>query len=454
MRLIPLFSLLIACDPDKTSPDSGGAEAPDGPTWEQDVAPVVAARCGSCHTEGGAAFSLDVYDLAKPMATAMAEAVRSGAMPPWGALQTDECSPPLGFKNDLRPTDEEKALIEAWAEAGAPQGDPASPAALPTPPNLNLDRVDQELTPLAPYAASGDDDEFMCFVLDPELDTRKWLVGVQVTPGNAEVVHHMLLYTDPAGSSLAKADENGQYRCFGGPGLNDTGLVAAWAPGSFPTETPEGVGMPITAGTLLVMQIHYHPRGLDAEPDLSTVQLKWADERPDQNAVMALIGNASNKRSGLLSGPNDSDPDRPEFVIPAGVSDHTETMEFTLDSGPYTIFAVGTHMHYVGTDMIINLDRAEPRAEEADSDCLLQTPKWDFNWQRWYNYDDGGDDAALPVIREGDTLRLRCTYDNTLDNPGVQQALADAGKTEPDEVRLGEETLDEMCLGVFGIIYQ
>ena len=75
------------------------------------------------------------------------------------------------------------------------------------------------------------------------------------------------------------------------------------------------------------------------------------------------------RTTGLLSGPNDSDPDRPEFLIPAGVSDHTESMEFTLDSGPYTIFAVGTHMHYVGTDMVINLDRAAPRSSPARGAC-------------------------------------------------------------------------------------
>ena len=452
MRNSPLFLLtLVACDPGKSSSSQDSAADSDAPTWEQDVAPVVAARCGSCHTEGGAAFSLDVYDLAKPMASAMAEAVASGAMPPWGAEETDECKPLLGFKNDLRLTDDEKAMLLAWAEAGAPQGDVLSPAALPTPPNLNLDRVDLEVAPLAPFAASGDDDEFMCFVLDPELTENKYLIGAQVLPGNPEVVHHVLVYTDPAGASLSQADENGQYKCFGGPNLGDTGLIAAWAPGSFPTVTPDGVGMPLTAGTLLVMQVHYHPRGLDAEPDNTRVQIEWAQDRPDKNAVMALNRNSSNKRSGLLSGPNDSDPDRPEFLIPAGVSDHTESMEFTLDSGPYTIFAVGTHMHYVGTDMVINLDRAAPRAEEPSSECLLQTPKWDFNWQRWYNYD--AEDADLPVIREGDTLRLRCTYNNTLDNPGVQQALADAGLSAPNDVTLGEETLDEMCLGVFGIIY-
>jgi hypothetical protein len=49
---------------------------------------------------------------------------------------------------------------------------------------------------------------------------------------------------------------------------------------------------------------------------------------------------------------------------------------------------------------------------------------------------------------------MRCTYDNTLENPGVVRALGDAGETDPVDVYLGETTLDEMCLGVFGIVYQ
>jgi len=47
---------------------------------------------------------------------------------------------------------------------------------------------------------------------------------------------------------------------------------------------------------------------------------------------------------------------------------------------------------------------------------------------------------------------MRCTYDNTLDNPDVRRALAEQGLDEPIDVHLGEEALDEMCLGLFGIL--
>jgi hypothetical protein len=36
-------------------------------------------------------------------------------------------------------------------------------------------------------------------------------------------------------------------------------------------------------------------------------------------------------------------------------------------------------------------------------------------------------------------------------NPKVVEALHSEGLTEPHDVLLGENTLDEMCLGAFGI---
>lgn len=56
---------------------------------------------------------------------------------------------------------------------------------------------------------------------------------------------------------------------------------------------------------------------------------------------------------------------------------------------------------------------------------------------------------ALP----GDYLYLRCTYDNSMSNPYVVEALAQQRLDAPVPVFLGEETLDEMCLGVFGVAY-
>lgn len=49
---------------------------------------------------------------------------------------------------------------------------------------------------------------------------------------------------------------------------------------------------------------------------------------------------------------------------------------------------------------------------------------------------------------------MQCEYDNTLDNPGVRRALDDAGLEVPVNVGLGEGSLDEMCVGIFGVVYQ
>lgn len=425
--------------------------AETAPTWEQDVAPIVAEHCGSCHTEGGVAFSLDYYDLAAPMASAMSAAVQSGAMPPWAAQETDACAPRLGWKDDLRLSDAEKATITAWAEADAPRGDTAAAAALPDAPDLSLPDATQEVSPRAAYTTAGTDDEFVCFVLDPELSEDAWLTGLQVVAGNSEVVHHVLVFSDPDRKSESLADDEGKYDCFGSSNVSNASLIGAWAPGSVPNETPEGTGMTITAGSLLVMQIHYHPAGRDAAPDLTSLQLRWADTEPERHAVLALVGNASSKREGLEEGPNDEE--RARFFIPAGVADHTEAMHFDVPEGdgPYTVYSVGTHMHYIGTDMVIRVQHAAPEGDEPSDECLIQTPTWDFNWQRGYAYDAPLD--QVPQIRGGDTIWMQCTYNNTLDNPGVQQALADAGLDAPVDVELGEETLDEMCLGVFGIVY-
>jgi hypothetical protein len=79
----------------------------------------------------------------------------------------------------------------------------------------------------------------------------------------------------------------------------------------------------------------------------------------------------------------------------------------------------------------------------------LHTPQWDFNWQRVYEYDALAHEGIR--VKAGDKVRIRCEYDNTLNNPGVVEALAELGLTEPIEVNMGEGSLDEMCLAGLGV---
>jgi hypothetical protein len=82
---------------------------------------------------------------------------------------------------------------------------------------------------------------------------------------------------------------------------------------------------------------------------------------------------------------------------------------------------------------------------------MIQTPRWDFNWQRVYNID--AEVGSFPTVQGGDVITLRCTYDNSLANPFLVEALAEQDMSEPIDVTLGEASLDEMCLLIYGLAY-
>lgn len=438
---------------------ASGGESETGsaiaPTWYQDIAPLVAGSCGGCHRDGGIApFSLTTYESAAGWAGVMAASVEAGTMPPFLAHETDECQPRFGWQDDTRLSDDEQALLRAWADAGAPEGDPTNPAPLPEPPNLELQDADMRLTIPSAVTIDGNKDNFLCFSVDPDFDVDAWVEGIQITAGNPEIVHHVLVYVDEEAASDDLVGPEGYYPCFGGVGLGGgISLIGAWAPGMPAAETPPDVAMRIPAGARLVINVHYHPTGSGpAIDDATSVDLRFHPSLPQYVGILALIGNASGPSGGgegLQPDPNDRDG-KVEFRIPAGVADHTEQMLFSLDDIPEVrVYSAGTHMHYVGTDMMVGIQRPTPDAGEPESECLIQTPKWDFNWQRGYAYDAPLD--QVPRISSGDKLYLRCKYNNSMSNPFVAQALAEQGLPGPVDVYLGEETLDEMCLGVFGL---
>src|SRR4051812_10422561 len=75
---------------------AGGDTGDTGPaaaiTWHQDIAPIVAQKCGGCHLAGGIApFSLETYESSFPFAAALLDAVERRSMPPFLADSTDEC---------------------------------------------------------------------------------------------------------------------------------------------------------------------------------------------------------------------------------------------------------------------------------------------------------------------------------------------------------------------------
>lgn len=467
--------LIVGCE---------SGESTATPTWHQHIAPLVAEKCGSCHVSGGIApFSLETYTTAQPLASAMAAAVERGSMPPFLAQDTDSCQPRLPWRDDQRLTDAEKAMLRAWADAGAPEGEATNAAKVVFPDKPVLPREDVVMTVPGPIEVGGTRDLHYCMVVDPQLTEDVYVTGRLITSGNTRVLHHVVSYLiepprdatgayvgDKAAIEAAIRAEKGvgigeYYNCFGGPGLDFQGtatvtMLDAWAPGGLPNLAPDESGQPMNRNALVLMDVHYHPTGGAIEMDDSTkLALTTTTVAPRYISQVTLLGNFAQAEQTfapfgvgrLLTQPGESNP---EFMIPAGAAGHVEEMTWTWSFGigeGLRVPSMGTHMHYVGRDMQVTLEHAAPLNGLPEQECLIQTPSWDFNWQRGYAFDAPYED--LPLMRPGDTLRMRCVFENNMDNRFVVDALDQQNLDAPVQVNLGEDTLDEMCLAAVGIMF-
>src|SRR4051812_16024938 len=94
------------------------------PTWHRDVASIFKSHCAQCHNSNGIGpFELDTLQMARAKEGPVLSAVREGRMPPWPA--SNSCAE---YKPNGSLTPIELGTLEAWYEAGAPEGDPKTAA--------------------------------------------------------------------------------------------------------------------------------------------------------------------------------------------------------------------------------------------------------------------------------------------------------------------------------------
>src|SRR5438876_5081651 len=97
------------------------AEAAAPITFNKDIAPLLWARCASCHRPGELApFSLLEYSDVVSRARQIAAVTSNHTMPPWLP------EPGYGrFVNERRLQPDEIAMIQQWVRDGAPRGEAA-----------------------------------------------------------------------------------------------------------------------------------------------------------------------------------------------------------------------------------------------------------------------------------------------------------------------------------------
>ena len=322
-----------------------------------------------------------------------------------------------------------------------------------------------------PEAPSGGTDDYRCFVVDPHVVSDSFITGVAFIPGNAAVVHHAILFrVAPAQAAAARAkdaaDARPGWECFGGPGLPSTSTnpldsldsapwLAGWAPGGKENVFPTGFAVPLDAGSLVVVQMHYNLRNATgtaaadsthvrlrvtrtAQTPLTTMLLPAPVELPcpagatgslcSRDVAIADVGGRFGPDSmrtvaglQLLCG---GDPLHPK---PGPTQSCTRVVR-----APVTVRAAAGHMHLLGRTITIVANKGTARQR-----TILSIPVWDFDNQ-----------SARPLtrplaLRAGDTVTVTCTHD-----AGLRTLLPEL-KGAPDRyVVWGEGTTDEMCLGI------
>jgi hypothetical protein len=171
----------------------------------------------------------------------------------------------------------------------------------------------------------------------------------------------------------------------------------------------------IPAGSEIVFECHYVPSG-KPETDRSRVGIVLASAPPEKR-YLTVTGINSNT----------------SFVIPAGNPNYEVKAGITIANDVQLVW-IQPHMHMRAINY--ELKAIYPSGE---SEVVLRTPRYDFNWQLGY-------ELAKPLfLPKGTRLETVAHYDNSPNNPYNPNPNVD--------VRYGPQSTDEMAASFLGIIF-
>ncbi len=375
-------------------------------TFTRDVAPIVYAKCGVCHREGGAApFSLLTYAAARAHARQIAAVTSSGFMPPWQA----DGDYGGEFLNQPRLTPAELDVLQRWGAEGANEGDPADLPPVPTwTEGWQLGKPDLIVTPPSFTLQADGTDVFRIFVLKLPVASMKYVRGMEFRPGNARVVHHANIRIDRTDASR-RFDEADPAPGYSGLIANSAvypdGHFLGWTPAQVPPLLPKGLAWTLQPNTDLVVELHMQPSGRE-EAVQPTIGFYFTPDPPERTPAMLRLG-------------------RQSIDIPPGEKNYVITDSF-ITPVDLEVQAVQPHAHYRAKEMVgfANLPDGSVRP-------LIHIRNWDFRWQHVFRY-------VTPFwLPKGTRLQMRYTYDNSAENPRNPNQ-------PPQRVFWGQRSADEM----------
>ena len=416
---IGLLGTLAICAAATMTVSKTTAQTKDAVTFSKDIAPILQRSCQQCHRPGSVApMSLLTYEEARPYARAMKARTalrdRRGAMPPWYIEKN------VGiqyFKDDFSLSEEHIATIAAWADNGAPQGNPAD---MPPPltfadnkawrigtPDLIVVSPSIEMKAVAPdwFGAIGTsptgltEDRYVAAVEVKEVNDFQGKANRSSTVGGLYLFHHA------AYASITPGVGAGGVQQFP---VHEVGRNAD----VFDAEA----GRLLAANSELTFNsVHLHANGIDAKAHLE-VGFKFHPRgyKPTMNFRQLFVGNG------------------PDLDIKGMEANQRVDAYYTLPQHT-KISTYEPHMHAPGVRMCL----------EAIWGVTVQTlncSKYDHNWVRAYWYAD----EAAPLLPKGTILHVVGYFDTTPANKNVADGRNWSGS--------GHRSVDNMMINLMQAI--
>ena len=405
--------------------DALGEAADTAPTFSRDIAPIFQRSCQHCHQPTGIApMSLLSYRDARPWSRSIRDRVERRLMPPW---HLDTTVGIQDFKNDISLTRDEIDTVVRWADAGAPEGNPAD---LPAPLEFHradawevetmLGRPPDFIVQSTPYTvvANGQDQWWEPEVGFDGLDRPRYIRAAEFKPsypGGIKVAHHG--HAVLRGREAEEGEERPpSVRLVG------MGIGKRW------DLLPDGVGKLLPPGPATVrFNLHYLPMGEEVTDVIDVgVWLYPEGEEPDKVTA--------GERQFYVDGTHRERLRASDILIPPHGSLVLED-QYVMDQ-PALVQSFRPHMHMRGTEMSMTALYPDGRRE-----LLSNVNRYDHNWQIAYIYDDD----AQPLLPKGTVLMLRAKWDNS---------AANRINPDPDQwVVFGARGVDEMSHAWIGITY-
>lgn len=366
---------------------------PSQVTFTKDIAPILERSCVGCHHAGGAApMAFSSYQQVRRYAQRIRDKTairdRMGAMPPWYAEKD------IGIQHYLQDpslSDEELALIQAWADNGAPEGDPADLTAQldvvgetgwTIEPDLIVESGEIFLEggapdwwgEIEPVAIPLQQDRYVKSLEIREINDVPREGTGRETVGGLWIVHHLIYRTEIPGGSLSD--------------------IVSWPVhevGRNPDFFDEDAAPLLKVGSQIASEsAHLHSTGVDTRARLQFgFEFYPEDYEPEYKRAVLGLGDGLN----ISVVPLQDDQELHAYEV---LDQHTKIISFE------------PHLHAQGDRMCL----------EAIWDDMIETLScvgYDHNWVRTYSFADNYE----PLLPKGTILHIIGYMDNTEDNFNV-----------------------------------